>query len=44
MDDPEKREQNALMSTLNPKMLLDGDSPRLIDEWQITERDLVTSF
>ena len=38
MDDPEKREQNALMSTLNPKMLLDGDSPRLIDEWQIVPK------
>lgn len=38
MDDPEKREQNALMATLNPKMLLDGDSPRLIDEWQIVPK------
>ena len=38
MDDPEKREQNVLMATLNPKMLLDGDSPRLIDEWQIVPK------
>ena len=38
MDDPEKREQNALMATLNPKMLLDGDGPRLIDEWQIVPK------
>lgn len=38
MDDPEKREQNALMATLNPKMLLDGDSPRLIDEWEIVPK------
>lgn len=38
MDDPEKREQNVLMATLNPKMLLDGDNPRLIDEWQIAPK------
>ena len=38
MDDPEKREQNVLMATLNPKMLLEGDNPRLIDEWQIAPK------
>ena len=31
MDDPEKKEQNIAMSELNPKRLLKGTSPRLID-------------
>ena len=34
MDDPEKKEQNIAMSELNPKRLLKGATPRLIDEWQ----------
>ena len=34
MDDPEKKEQNIAMSELNPKRLLKGAAPRLIDEWQ----------
>ena len=28
-------EQNVRLASLNPKLLLKGDSPRLIDEWQI---------
>ena len=28
-------EQNIKMATLNPKLLLTGDFPRLIDEWQV---------
>lgn len=28
-------EQNIRMATLNPKLLLKGDTPRLIDEWQV---------
>ncbi len=28
-------EQNIKMSSLNPKLLLRGEAPRLIDEWQI---------
>lgn len=38
MDDPEKKEQNISMSELNPKRLLKGDTPRLIDEWQIAPK------
>lgn len=38
MDDPEKIEQNIVMSELNPKRLLKGDTPRLIDEWQLAPK------
>ena len=35
MDNPETREQNIAMASMNPKRLLRGDTPRLIDEWQL---------
>lgn len=38
MDEPEKKEQNIVMSELNPKRLLKGAAPRLIDEWQIAPK------
>lgn len=38
MDDPEKKEQNIAMSELNPKRLLKGSTPRLIDEWQLAPK------
>lgn len=38
MDDPEKKEQNIAMSELNPKRLLKGAVPRLIDEWQLAPK------
>ena len=38
MDDPEKKEQNIAMSELNPKRLLKGATPRLIDEWQLAPK------
>ena len=38
MDEPEKKEQNITMSELNPKRLLKGAVPRLIDEWQIAPK------
>lgn len=38
MDEPEKKEQNIAMSELNPKRLLKGETPRLIDEWQIAPK------
>lgn len=38
MDDPEKKSQNIAMSEMNPKRLLKGDSPRLIDEWQLAPK------
>jgi len=38
MDDPETKAQNVAMSELNPKRLLRGDTPRLIDEWQLAPK------
>lgn len=38
MDDPQRKDQNIAMSELNPKRLLIGDSPRLIDEWQLAPK------
>lgn len=38
MDNPEKKEQNINMSEVNPKRLLKGETPRLIDEWQIAPK------
>lgn len=38
MDDPENKEQNITMSELNPKRLLKGATPRLIDEWQLAPK------
>ena len=38
MDDPEKKEQNIAMSEINPKRLLKGEAPRLIDEWQLAPK------
>ncbi len=38
MDEPEKKEQNIAMSDLNPKRLLRGAVPRLIDEWQLAPK------
>ena len=38
MDDPETKEQNITMSELSPKRLLRGETPRLIDEWQLAPK------
>ncbi len=38
MDNPEKMEQNLAMSELNPRRLLKGETPRLIDEWQLAPK------
>lgn len=38
MDNPENKKQNIAMSELNPKRLLNGATPRLIDEWQIAPK------
>lgn len=35
MDDLENKEQNLLIARLSPLTLLEGDTPRLIDEWQL---------
>ena len=34
MQSPESRAQNVRMAELSPQLLLDGDVPKLIDEWQ----------
>lgn len=38
MDDPEKIDQNISLADLNPRELLKGNIPRLIDEWQIAPK------
>ena len=35
MDNPDTKEQNLGMAKMNPLRLLQGDAPRLIDEWQL---------
>ena len=35
MADPMRKQQNLQAAKINVKQLLDGDTPRLIDEWQI---------
>ena len=34
MSNPEEKKQNIMMADINPKLLLEGETPRLIDEWQ----------
>jgi len=38
MSNPEEKEQNIILADINPKLLLSGDVPRLIDEWQIAPK------
>jgi len=38
MDDPQKVEENIIISELDPKILLVGETPRLIDEWQLAPK------
>lgn len=35
MSDPESKEQNLMLANTNIKKLLEGKTPRLIDEWQM---------
>jgi predicted AAA+ superfamily ATPase len=35
MDDPDELTQNISLATISPRKLLEGDTPRLIDEWQL---------
>lgn len=35
MSEPGKREQNEQLARINPGLLLRGEKPRLIDEWQV---------
>ena len=34
MGDPDSKKKNLQLAEINIKRLLEGDSPRLIDEWQ----------
>lgn len=38
MDDPQNRAQNILLSDMSPQTLLNGATPRLIDEWQLAPK------
>ena len=38
MDEPDKKEQNIRMADISPQTLLAGDTPRLIDEWQVAPK------
>lgn len=38
MDDPAKREENITISQIDSRILLQGNTPRLIDEWQIAPK------
>ncbi|MCR4941132.1 MAG: DUF4143 domain-containing protein [Treponemataceae bacterium] len=38
MQDPAKKEQNIKLANLNPSLLLEGKTPRLIDEWQLAPK------
>lgn len=38
MSKPDEKEQNLTMAEINPSLLLQGEAPRLIDEWQIAPK------
>ena len=38
MSNPEDKEQNLTLADINPRLLLEGENPRLIDEWQIAPK------
>lgn len=38
MSNPEDKEQNLIMADINPSLLLKGETPRLIDEWQLAPK------
>ena len=38
MDAPTSKQQNVTMAEISPKLLLDGSTPRLIDEWQLAPK------
>jgi uncharacterized protein len=38
MDDPSSLSSNIQMAEISPALLLDGDAPRLIDEWQLAPK------
>lgn len=38
MANPNEKKQNVTLADLNPSLLLKGNIPRLIDEWQIAPK------
>ncbi len=38
MTDPKSEKENLLLAEVNPELLLEGNTPRLIDEWQIAPK------
>ena len=38
MDEPEQKETNIQLADISPSVLLEGNTPRLIDEWQIAPK------
>lgn len=38
MDDPVSMHDNLQMAEMNPRLLLNGETPRLIDEWQLAPK------
>ena len=38
MQDPEQKQQNITLAEINPTRLLNGQTPRLIDEWQLAPK------
>lgn len=38
MSDPDNQEQNLRLADISPRLLLNGDTPRLIDEWQLAPK------
>lgn len=38
MSKPDNMKQNLMLAEINPSLLLEGEAPRLIDEWQIAPK------
>lgn len=38
MADPKEKEQNTNLASIDPSLLLKGETPRLIDEWQLAPK------
>ncbi len=38
MDEPDRKAQNIQLADISPSVLLEGETPRLIDEWQIAPK------
>ncbi len=38
INDPKQIKRNIIMADMDPEILLEGENPRLIDEWQLTPK------